>query len=170
MTTLYGDNDQEFSTAALSWTTEGKNGTRDSADQANGKDMIHEETQNGYCIPNEESTVETRQLAIIKDKEDISTTTIGQYKPESRTPARRFNTVSQVISQCEYKRNRLYPITRKGHVDAIAKKRERNKVAAQKCRDRKAHRLEELEEKVRTLEAERDFWKCAAMANGAVQS
>jgi hypothetical protein len=62
----------------------------------------------------------------------------------------------------------LCPITTKGDVDAIAKKRERNRVAAQKCRDRKARRLEELEEKVKTLEIERDYWKCVAMANGAI--
>jgi hypothetical protein len=147
-----------------------KNGARDSANQTNGKDIIYEGTQNGYCTPKDESTVEARQLAIIKDKEDISTTTTSQYNQESPAPAKRFNTASQAISQCEYKRNRLYPITAKGHIHAITKKRERNKVAAQKSRDRKARRLEELEEKVRMLEAERGYWKCAAMASGAIQS
>jgi hypothetical protein len=170
LTTFYVDNDQEFSTTAFSWATEGKNGTRDFANHADGEDMVYEETQNGYCMPSHKSTVEAKQLAIAKNKEDISTTTISQYKQESRASTKKINTVSQVISQCEDQRKRLDPITTKGDVDAIAKRRERNKVAAQKCRDRKARRLEELEEMVRRLEAERDYWKCAAMTNGAIQS
>jgi hypothetical protein len=80
--------------------------------------MICEETQNGHCIRDDESAVEGRHLDIINDNRDLSTTTTSQYKQESRAPAKRSDTASQV----------------------------------------------------KTLEAERDYWKYVAMANGAIQS
>lgn len=48
--------------------------------------------------------------------------------------------------------------------DSIAMKRARNTLAARKSRERKAQKLEELEEKIAKLEEERDHWKRIAMS------
>lgn len=62
----------------------------------------------------------------------------------------------------------LPPIIVDDPSDTIAMKRARNTLAARKSRERKAQRLEDLEEKIAKLEAERDHWKRLALArNGA---
>ncbi|KAI8631101.1 hypothetical protein F5Y19DRAFT_482963 [Xylariaceae sp. FL1651] len=48
--------------------------------------------------------------------------------------------------------------------DNVAMKRARNTLAARKSRERKAQKLEELEEKIAKLEEERDHWKRIAMS------
>lgn len=48
--------------------------------------------------------------------------------------------------------------------DTVAMKRARNTLAARKSRQRKAQRLEELEEKIAKLEEERDHWKRIALS------
>lgn len=74
----------------------------------------------------------------------------------------------------------LPPIEIKDKDDIVAYKRAKNTLAARKSRERKAIRVEELEEKVRELQAEiagerekfksvqaeRDHWKSLALANG----
>ncbi len=47
--------------------------------------------------------------------------------------------------------------------DTVAMKRARNTLAARKSRERKAMRMEELEEKIAKLEEERDHWKKMAL-------
>ncbi|KAK2061589.1 bZIP transcription factor [Colletotrichum caudatum] len=47
--------------------------------------------------------------------------------------------------------------------DTVAMKRARNTLAARKSRERKAQRFEDLEEKIRKLEEERDHWKSIAL-------
>lgn len=61
----------------------------------------------------------------------------------------------------------LPPIIIEDPSDVIAMKRARNTLAARKSRERKAQRLDELEEKIAKLTAERDHWKNIALANGA---
>lgn len=75
----------------------------------------------------------------------------------------------------------LPPIEIKDKDDVVSYKRAKNTLAARKSRERKALRLEELEEKVKALEAERaqdeerlrnveaerDHWKSLALASGA---
>ncbi|KAI0394260.1 hypothetical protein F5Y17DRAFT_458170 [Xylariaceae sp. FL0594] len=53
--------------------------------------------------------------------------------------------------------------------DTVAMKRARNTLAARKSRERKAQKMEEYEEKIAKLEAERDYWKRIAtnLSNGA---
>ncbi|CAI4219855.1 unnamed protein product [Parascedosporium putredinis] len=53
----------------------------------------------------------------------------------------------------------LPPIVVDDPSDVIAMKRARNTLAARKSRERKAQRLEELEERIAKLEQERDYWK-----------
>ncbi|ROV91388.1 hypothetical protein VPNG_09983 [Cytospora leucostoma] len=63
----------------------------------------------------------------------------------------------------------LPPIIVEDPNDTIAMKRARNTLAARKSRERKAQRFEDLEERIRKLEAERDHWKQLALASGAQQ-
>jgi hypothetical protein len=58
----------------------------------------------------------------------------------------------------------LPPIIIEDPSDSVAMKRARNTLAARKSRERKAIRLEELEEKIARLEEERDHWKQIALS------
>lgn len=58
----------------------------------------------------------------------------------------------------------LPPIIVDNPGDTVAMKRARNTLAARKSRERKAQRLEDLEEKIMKLEQERDHWKRIAMS------
>ncbi|KAI8952931.1 hypothetical protein F4801DRAFT_598795 [Xylaria longipes] len=58
----------------------------------------------------------------------------------------------------------LPPIVVDDPNDTIAMKRARNTLAARKSRERKAQKLEELEEKIAKLEEERDHWKRIALS------
>lgn len=58
----------------------------------------------------------------------------------------------------------LPPIIVDNPADNVAMKRARNTLAARKSRERKAQRLEDLEEKIMKLEQERDHWKRIAMS------
>lgn len=83
--------------------------------------------------------------------------------PPSGTP--RHSSVSGVNSR---KRDKpLPPIIVEDPSDVVAMKRARNTLAARKSRERKAHRFEELEERIAKLEAERDHWKNIALSQSA---
>ncbi|KAI1493927.1 hypothetical protein F5X96DRAFT_685784 [Biscogniauxia mediterranea] len=58
----------------------------------------------------------------------------------------------------------LPPIVVDDPNDSVAMKRARNTLAARKSRERKAQRLEELEETIAKLEEERDHWKRIALS------
>ena len=60
----------------------------------------------------------------------------------------------------------LPPIVVDDPSDTIAMKRARNTLAARKSRERKAQKLEDLEEKIAKLEEERDHWKRMALGRG----
>lgn len=60
----------------------------------------------------------------------------------------------------------LPPIIVDDPSDVVAMKRARNTLAARKSRERKAQRLEELEERILKLEQERDYWKRIAQERG----
>jgi len=60
----------------------------------------------------------------------------------------------------------LPPIVVDDPSDTVAMKRARNTLAARKSRERKAQRLEDLEEKIMKLEQERDHWKRIALGRG----
>lgn len=61
----------------------------------------------------------------------------------------------------------LPPIVVEDPSDTVAMKRARNTLAARKSRERKAIRFDELEERIRKLEAERDHWKAVALGQNA---
>jgi hypothetical protein len=79
----------------------------------------------------------------------------------SSPPAGRHSSVSGVNSRRRDKP--LPPIIIEDPSDVVAMKRARNTLAARKSRERKAQRLEELEDKIAKLEAERDHWKNIAL-------
>jgi len=88
----------------------------------------------------------------------------GRRKPSNSPPNGRHSSVSGVSSRRRDKP--LPPIIVEDPHDVVAMKRARNTLAARKSRERKAHRLEELEEKITKLEAERDHWKNIALGRG----
>lgn len=85
----------------------------------------------------------------------------------SSSPTGRHSSVSGVGSRRRDKP--LPPIIVEDPNDTVAMKRARNTLAARKSRERKAVKFEELEEKIRKLEADRDHWKQVAIAHGATQ-
>lgn len=60
----------------------------------------------------------------------------------------------------------LPPIIVEDPSDVVAMKRARNTLAARKSRERKAQRLDELEDRISALERERDYWKRLAEERG----
>lgn len=80
-------------------------------------------------------------------------------------PSGRHSSVAGV--NCRRRDKPLPPIIVDDPTDVIAMKRARNTLAARKSRERKAQRLEELEEKIAKLTEERDHWKSKALAHGA---
>lgn len=64
----------------------------------------------------------------------------------------------------------LPPIIIDDPSDSTAMKRARNTLAARKSRERKAQRLEDLEEKIAKLEQERDHWKSMALGRSGATS
>ncbi|KAK2001249.1 bZIP transcription factor [Colletotrichum falcatum] len=87
----------------------------------------------------------------------------GHRKSANSSPSgsARHSSVSGVGSRRRDKP--LPPIIVEDPNDTIAMKRARNTLAARKSRERKAQRFEDLEEKIRKLEEERDHWKNIAM-------
>ncbi|GJC81276.1 cross-pathway control protein 1 [Colletotrichum liriopes] len=87
----------------------------------------------------------------------------GRRKSANSSPSgsTRHSSVSGVNSRRRDKP--LPPIIVEDPNDTIAMKRARNTLAARKSRERKAQRFEDLEEKIRKLEAERDHWKNIAL-------
>jgi hypothetical protein len=83
------------------------------------------------------------------------------------SPSTRHSSVAGVNAR---KRDKpLPPIIIDDPSDIVAMKRARNTLAARKSRERKAIKMEELEEKIAKLEEERDHWKRIALAQSGVQ-
>ncbi|EFQ33467.1 bZIP transcription factor [Colletotrichum graminicola] len=92
-----------------------------------------------------------------------SSSSSGHRKSANSSPSgsARHSSVAGVNSRRRDKP--LPPIIVEDPNDTIAMKRARNTLAARKSRERKAQRFEDLEEKIRKLEAERDHWKSIAL-------
>ncbi|AEO64205.1 5bb0b89f-01e6-4571-b023-2b786895812c [Thermothielavioides terrestris] len=101
------------------------------------------------------------------DDLEVSGSTSGHRRKSSGTspPSSRPSSIARVGSRRRDKP--LPPIIVEDPTDVVAMKRARNTLAARKSRERKAQRLEELEEKILKLTAERDHWKALALAHGA---
>jgi general control protein GCN4 len=86
----------------------------------------------------------------------------SRRKPSgSPTSGGRHSSVAGVAAR---KRDKpLPPIVVEDANDTVAMKRARNTLAARKSRERKAQRLDDLEDRIAKLEAERDHWKRIAL-------
>ncbi|CAG2006974.1 unnamed protein product [Fusarium graminearum] len=83
------------------------------------------------------------------------------------SPSTRHSSVAGVNAR---KRDKpLPPIIIDDPSDIVAMKRARNTLAARKSRERKAMKMDELEDKIAKLEEERDHWKRIALAQSGVQ-
>lgn len=92
----------------------------------------------------------------------VASTSSSRRKSGTSPSSGRHSSVAGVGSR---KRDKpLPPIIVDDPTDTVAMKRARNTLAARKSRERKAQRFEELEERIRKLEAERDHWKNLALS------
>jgi len=103
------------------------------------------------------------------DDLEVAASVLGHRRKSSATspPSSRPSSVAGVGSRRRDKP--LPPIIVEDPSDTIAMKRARNTLAARKSRERKAARLDELEEQISKLTAERDHWKNVALAHGATE-
>lgn len=108
------------------------------------------------------------ELSPASKSEDLEVASaLGHRRKSSATspPSSRPSSIAGVGSRRRDKP--LPPIIVEDPSDTVAMKRARNTLAARKSRERKAARLDELEEKIAKLTAERDHWKTIALAHGA---
>ncbi|KAI0968142.1 hypothetical protein F4678DRAFT_482135 [Xylaria arbuscula] len=114
-------------------------------------DQASAQSKSPLEVPTELEIAETESLPRRKS---------GNSPPLSTNHARH-SSVSGVNSRRRDKP--LPPIVVDDPNDGVAMKRARNTLAARKSRERKAAKLEELEEKIAQLEKERDHWKRMAL-------
>ncbi|PFH59967.1 hypothetical protein XA68_11642 [Ophiocordyceps unilateralis] len=103
------------------------------------------------------------------DTEDLSGRDVGaggRKKVAGSPPSGGLH--SSVAGVNARKRDKPLPPLVYDHTDQVAAKRARNTMAARKSRERKVQRLEELEETIANLKAERDHWKRMALARSDV--
>ncbi|TGJ80127.1 hypothetical protein E0Z10_g8642 [Xylaria hypoxylon] len=108
-----------------------------------------------------ESPMEASAELEIAETDSLPRRKSGNSPPVSNNHGRH-SSVSGVNSRRRDKP--LPPILVDDPNDTVAMKRARNTLAARKSRERKAHKLEELEEKIAKLEEERDHWKRIALS------
>jgi hypothetical protein len=109
--------------------------------------------------------VEASPATASEDLEVRSPASGHQRRKSSTSPPVRHSSIAGVNSRRRDKP--LPPIIVEDPNDTVAMKRARNTLAARKSRERKAQRLDELEEKIEKLAAERDHWKTLALQLGA---
>ena len=119
--------------------------------QANPQQDVHQKTSNAENSPAETSD----------DLEVVEPTPSHNRRKSGSSPPGRHSSVSGVGSRRRDKP--LPPIIVEDPSDTIAMKRARNTLAARKSRERKAQKLEELEEQIEKLKEERDHWKNIAL-------
>ncbi len=117
-------------------------------------------------ITNQASASTKSPIVAPAELEIAETDSLPRRKPGSSPPSSsnhgRHSSVSGVNSRRRDKP--LPPIIIDDPNDTVAMKRARNTLAARKSRERKAQKLEELEEKIAKLEEERDHWKRIALS------
>ncbi|KAM5382770.1 hypothetical protein ACJZ2D_002353 [Fusarium nematophilum] len=115
----------------------------------------------------EKSSMENSPAEKSDDLESVGRSSSSSRRKSGASPSTRHSSVAGVNSR---KRDKpLPPIIVDDPGDIVAMKRARNTLAARKSRERKAQRLEELEDRIAKLEAERDHWKRLALAQSGAQ-
>jgi hypothetical protein len=114
-----------------------------------------------------QSTVESSPEEKSDELESDSQSPPPSRRKSGASPSTRHSSVAGVNAR---KRDKpLPPIIIDDPSDTVAMKRARNTLAARKSRERKAMKMEELEDKIAKLEAERDHWKRIALAQSGIQ-
>ncbi|KAM0325977.1 hypothetical protein ACHAPQ_007896 [Fusarium lateritium] len=114
-----------------------------------------------------QSTVESSPEEKSDELESDSQSPPPSRRKSGASPSTRHSSVAGVNAR---KRDKpLPPIIIDDPSDTVAMKRARNTLAARKSRERKAMKMEELEDKIAKLEAERDHWKRIALAQSGMQ-
>lgn len=116
--------------------------------------------------------IEQSPVTQLEDLEPVETSTQSRKSSASKSPSGRHSSVSGVNARRRGKP--LPPILVEDITDTVKVKRAKNTLAARLSRERKAKRMESLEQQIQELEAEneklqaeRDHWKAMALANGS---
>lgn len=133
----------------------------DAGSSENWFSLFPESTATDQAPASNESPVEAPA-----ELENTETDSLPRRKPgSSPSSSHNHGRHSSVCGVNSRRRDKpLPPIIVDDPNDSIAMKRARNTLAARKSRERKAQKLEELEEKIAKLEEERDHWKRIAMS------
>ncbi|KAK4157063.1 cross-pathway control protein 1 [Chaetomidium leptoderma] len=117
-------------------------------------------------VPQQPTSAEDSPASKSDDLE-VTASAVGHRRKSSATspPSSRPSSIAGVGARRRDKP--LPPIIVEDSTDVTAMKRARNTLAARKSRERKALRLDELEEKISKLTAERDHWRALALSHGA---
>lgn len=108
--------------------------------------------------PSLDTTFSSEPTSVTTPENESVTQEVNLKKQKSgASPTGRHSLIAGVNARRREKP--LPPIVVDDPSDVIAMKRARNTLAARKSRERKAQRLEELEERIAKLEQERDYWK-----------
>lgn len=104
-------------------------------------------------------------IEVPAEAENFVTDSLPRRKSSNSPPSSHHGRHSSVSGVNSRRRDKpLPPIIVDDPNDTVAMKRARNTLAARKSRERKAQKLEELEEKIAKLEEERDHWKRIALS------
>ncbi|KAF5633502.1 Cross-pathway control 1 [Fusarium tjaetaba] len=123
--------------------------------------------QDNNVAPAQPNSVENSPELKSDEVDSDSQSPAPSRRKSGTSPSTRHSSVAGVNAR---KRDKpLPPIVIDDPSDIVAMKRARNTLAARKSRERKAAKLEELEEKIAKLEAERDHWKRIALAQTGMQ-
>lgn len=103
----------------------------------------------------------------VDEIEESETTPSRRKSGHSRSPStsQHKHSASAGVNASRRREKPLPPIIIDDPSDIVAMKRARNTLAARKSRERKALRVDELEEKIAKLEEERDHWKKMALGH-----
>ncbi|KAI1823807.1 hypothetical protein F4861DRAFT_549440 [Xylaria intraflava] len=133
-------------------------GDLDAGPTENWFPLFPESTTTNQAVVSTESPTEARAETEITEP-------VSQPRKSSNSPSVNHGRHSSVSGVNSRRRDKpLPPIVVDDPNDTVAMKRARNTLAARKSRERKAQKMEELEEKIAKLVEERDHWKRLALS------
>ncbi|KAI0811765.1 hypothetical protein GGR55DRAFT_694806 [Xylaria sp. FL0064] len=137
-------------------------GDFDAGSTENWFPLFPESTTTNQATAPTKSPLEVPAELEITETDSLPRRKSSNSPPSSTSQHGRHSSVSGVNSRRRDKP--LPPIVVDDPNDTVAMKRARNTLAARKSRERKAAKLEELEDKIAKLEEERDHWKRIALS------
>ncbi|KAI0429119.1 hypothetical protein F5Y09DRAFT_332101 [Xylaria sp. FL1042] len=137
-------------------------GDFDAGSTENWFSLFPESTITNQATASNKSPVEAPAELEITETDSLPRRKSGNSPSSSTSQHGKHSSVSGVNSRRRDKP--LPPIVVDDPNDTVAMKRARNTLAARKSRERKAAKLEELEDRIAKLEEERDHWKRIALS------